>query len=189
MSTHRVIVPLADGFEEIEAATIIDLLRRADIEVVVAALGGMQARGAHGLGFAADIALDDALDDALDGDYDVVVLPGGEPGATALRDDARVQQLLKRQAEEGRLVAAICAAPKALAAAGLLDGRAATSYPGYLDQHPAPGMRYLAQPVVVDGKVVTSRGPGTAMDFALALIELLQGRAGRAKVEDPLMRP
>lgn len=185
MSTHRVIVPLADGFEEIEAATIIDLLRRADIEVVVAALGGVQVRGAHGLGFVADATLDDALDD----DYDVVVLPGGEPGATALRDDARVQQLLKRQAGEGKLVAAICAAPKALAAAGLLDGRVATSYPGYLDQHPAPGMRYMAQPVVVDGKVVTSRGPGTAMDFALALIELLQGRAGRTKVEDPLMRP
>lgn len=185
MSKHRVIVPLAEGFEEIEAATLIDLLRRAGIEVVVAALRSKTVTGAHGLGFVADTT----LDDALDGDYDIVVLPGGEPGATALRDDVRVQQLIKRQAGEGRLVAAICAAPKALAAAGLLDGRIATSYPGYLDQNPAPGMRYLAQPVVVDGKIVTSRGPGTAIDFALALIELLQGRAGRAKVEDPLMRP
>ena len=185
MSTIRVLVPLAAGFEEIEAATIIDLLRRAGIEVVVAALGGTTVRGAHGLAFVADTTLDAVIDDR----HDAVVLPGGEPGATALTADARVQQVLKRQAEEGRLVAAICAAPKALAAAGLLDGRAATSYPGYLDQHPAPGMSYVAQPVVVDGGVVTSRGPGTALDFALALIELLQGRAGRVRVEEPLLRP
>jgi len=185
MSTHRVIVPLADGFEEIEAATVIDLLRRADIEVVVASLGATAVKGAHGLGFAADTT----LDAAAAADYDLVVLPGGEPGATALTSDARVQALVKRQAAAGKRVAAICAAPKALAAAGLLDGKQATSYPGYLDQQPAPGMRYLAQPVVVDGAVTTSRGPGTAMDFALALIEQLQGRAGRDKVERPLLRP
>jgi len=178
------LVPLAEGFEEIEAATIIDLLRRAGIEVVVASLASTAVRGAHGLGFSADLM----LDAALAADYDLVVLPGGEPGATNLRDDARVQTLVKRQAAAGRLLGAICAAPKVLAAAGLLDGRDATSYPGFLDEKPAPGMRYLAQPVVVDGRIVTSRGPGTAMEFALALIEMLLGREARSKVEAPLLR-
>jgi 4-methyl-5(b-hydroxyethyl)-thiazole monophosphate biosynthesis len=184
MPRTTALVPLADGFEEIEAATVIDLLRRAGIEVVVASLGPTAVRGAHGLGFAADAT----LDAALGADYDLVVLPGGEPGATALRDDARVRALLQRQAAGGRLVAAICAAPKVLAAAGLLDGRDATSYPGYLDQQPAPGMRYHARPVVIDGRIVTSRGPGTAMEFALALIEQLLGAAKRAEVEAPLLR-
>jgi len=181
----RVIVPLADGFEEIEAATIIDLLRRAGIEVTVAGVAGTAVRGAHGLGFAADAT----LDAAARADYDMVVLPGGEPGATVLRDDPRVIALVQRHAAAGRRVAAICAAPKVLAAAGLLDGRIATSYPGYLDETPAAGMRYTAEPVVVDGKIVTSRGPGTAMDFALALIEQLLGKAKRDAVEAPLLRP
>lgn len=181
---YRAIVPLADGFEELEAATIIDLLRRAAVEVTVAALGNTAVRGAHGLVFTADTTLAQAFGT----DYDLVVLPGGEPGATNLRDDPRVQDLVKRQAAAGRLLGAICAAPKVLAAAGLLDGRAATSYPGYLDVLPAPGMRYLEQSVVVDGRIVTSRGPGTAMEFALALIEMLVGHDARAKVEAPLLR-
>jgi 4-methyl-5(b-hydroxyethyl)-thiazole monophosphate biosynthesis len=150
----RVLIPLADGCEELEAVTLIDLLRRAGLEVVTAGLS-------H----------------------------GGEPGASHLKEDPRVLALLKRHAAAGKLVAAICAAPKVLAAAGLLDGKLATSYPGYLDDHPAPGMRFVAQPVVVDGRIVTSRGPGTAMDFALVLIEMLLGRVARDKVEAPLMRP
>ena len=181
----RVLVPLADGCEEIEAVTIVDVLRRAGIEVVVAGVGATAVTGAHGLKLTADVTLDTALQT----DFEMVVLPGGEPGATTLRDDARVQALLKRHAASGKHVAAICAAPKALAAAGLLDGRKATSYPGYLDVQPAPGMTFLAQPVVVDGKLTTSRGPGTAMDFALMLVEQLLGKAKRKAVEDPLMRP
>lgn len=181
----RVLIPLADGCEELEAVTLIDLLRRAGLEVVVAGLTSRGAQGAHGIGIAADTT----LEAVAMAEFDLVVLPGGEPGATALCADARVIALLKRHAAAGKLVAAICAAPKALAAAGLLDGRRATSYPGYLDAHPAPGMRYLEQPVVVDGRIVTSRGPGTAMDFALTLIEQLLGRAARAKVEAPLLRP
>lgn len=180
----RVLIPLADGCEELEAVTLIDLLRRAGLEVVTAGLHSRGAQGAHGIGLAADTT----LDAVASGEFDLVVLPGGEPGATALRDDARVAALLKRHAAAGKWVAAICAAPKALAAAGLLDGKRATSYPGYLDKTPAPNMKYVEQPVVIDGKVVTSRGPGTAMEFALTLIEQLLGRAARDKVEAPLLR-
>lgn len=181
----RVLVPLADGCEELEAVTLIDLLRRAGAEVVVAALAGRAAVGAHGIGIAADAS----LDAVAAAEFDLVVLPGGEPGATHLKDDPRVLALLKRHAAAGKWVAAICAAPKVLAAAGLLNGKLATSYPGYLDKDPAPGMRYVEQPVVVDGHIVTSRGPGTAMDFALVLIEQLLGRSARDKVEAPLLRP
>jgi 4-methyl-5(b-hydroxyethyl)-thiazole monophosphate biosynthesis len=181
----RVLIPLADGCEELEAVTIIDLLRRAGLEVVTAGLSHRGAQGAHGIALGADTT----LDAVAKAEFDAVVLPGGEPGASHLKEDPRVLALLKRHHAAGKLVAAICAAPQALAAAGLLDGRLATSYPGYLDDHPAPGMRFVAQPVVVDGRIVTSRGPGTAMDFALVLIEMLLGRAARDKVELPLMRP
>ena len=180
----RVLIPLADGCEELEAVTIIDLLRRGGLEVVTAGLSHRGANGAHGIAIGADTT----LDAVAKAEFDAVVLPGGEPGGTHLKEDPRVLALLKRHAAAGKLVAAICAAPSALAAAGLLDGKLATSYPGYLDDHPAPGMRFVSQPVVVDGRIVTSRGPGTAMDFALVLIEMLLGRAARDKVEAPLMR-
>lgn len=119
----------------------------------------------------------------------MIVLPGGLPGADHLRDDPRIQELLKTQAGADRYVAAICAAPRALAQAGLLDGRRATSFPGSLEGSPVEDMHYLNDPVVVDGKIITSRGPGTAMDFALTLIELLLGKDARDKVEKPLQRP
>lgn len=183
--TKKVLVPLANGFEEIEAITIIDLLRRAGIEVTVAGVDGATVTGSHGIA----VKTDAMLDEAARGTYDMLVLPGGEPGASTLRDDARVQALIQRFHREGGYLAAICAAPKALAAAGVLDGRQATSFPGYLDKEPAPGMRYEARPVVIDGTIITSRGPGTAMDFALALIETLAGAPQRAAVEARLMRP
>lgn len=183
--SKTVLVPLADGFEEIEAVTLIDLLRRAGIQVTTAGVQGAIAHGAHGIAVAADVTLDDVLEQK----YDMLALPGGEPGATTLRDDAHVQALIKRFAAEQKPIGAICAAPKALAAAGLLDGRRATSYPGYLDTEPAPGMTFIAQPVVIDGRIITSRGPGTAMDFGLAIVEQLLGPDARKKVEAPLMRP
>jgi len=132
---------------------------------------------------------DTSLDAVLEQDFDMIVLPGGQPGADHLRDDVRIQQKLKRQAAANRYVAAICAAPRALAQAGLLDGRRVTSFPGSLEGSPAENLDYSQEPVVVDGKLVTSRGPGTAMDFALTLIELLLGRAVREQVEEPLQRP
>ncbi len=181
----RVLVPLAAGCEELEAVTIIDLLRRAGIEVVTAGLKDGPVKASRGVVLLPDTTLDNVLGD----DFDMIVLPGGLPGADHLDQDPRIHKLLQGLAEQGKYTAAICAAPKVLANAGMLEGRAATSYPGVIDAMDLPATRVLEQAVVVDGKVVTSRGPGTAMDFALELIEQLEGKAQRDAVEAPLMRP
>jgi len=175
-----VVVPLAQGFEDLEATTIVDLLRRAEIEVVTAGLQQGLIQGARGM----RVQPDAELDAVLDRDFDMIVLPGGMPGAEHLKRDARVQALLKRLAAAGCYTAAICAAPIALAEAGLLAGKRATSYPGFN----LPGSTRMSDAVVVDGRVVTSRGPGTAMDFALQLVELLCGKATRDEVEAGLVR-
>jgi 4-methyl-5(b-hydroxyethyl)-thiazole monophosphate biosynthesis len=180
----KVLVPLADGCEELEAVTIIDLLRRAGIEVVTAGLKPGIVKAGRGVQIVPDVTLDVALQD----EYDMVVLPGGMPGATHLGNDLRIISLLKKMAAADKYAAAICAAPTVLATAGLLDGKSATSYPGFLDAAPAPGMHYRADAVVQDGRVVTSRGPGTAMDFALTLIKILSGDDRRAEVESALVR-
>ncbi|MBK5937932.1 DJ-1 family glyoxalase III [Halochromatium roseum] len=181
----RVLVPLAPGCEELEAVTIIDLLRRAEIEVVSAGLEPGPVTCSRGTVLIPDADLDDVAED----DFEMVVLPGGQPGATHLDRDTRIHDLLARQAAADRWTAAICAAPSVLASTGLLDGRSATSFPGAIDPERYPEIRLLEQPVVIDGKVITSRGPGTAMDFALQLIELLLDAERRAAVEAKLMRP
>lgn len=179
-----VLVPLAEGFEELEAITVVDLLRRADIEVVTAALVASPVRGSHGIAVEAD----STLAAVANREFDMIVLPGGMPGARHLGEDARLRERLRRMAAEGRITAAICAAPAVLAAAGLLDGKRATSFPGFLDPAATPGLELADAPVVADGAVITSRGPGTALDFALALIERLRGRAVRDAVEARLQR-
>ncbi len=181
----RVLVPLAEGFEEIEAVTVIDILRRAGVEVLTAGLEPGPVTGSHGIGVVADATLDEALDQ----DFDMMALPGGLPGADHLENDPRIATMLRRLADSGRFTAAICAAPRVLAAAGLLDGRSATSYPGFLDPQRTPGLELSEAAVVEDGTVITSRGPGTAMDFALALVERLAGQDVRASVEGRLQRP
>ena len=179
-----VLVPLARGCEELEAVTIIDLLRRAGVEVVVAGVDPGPVHASRGV----VLVPDTTLDEALQGDYDMVILPGGLPGADHLGDDERIMALLQEMMVNGKYIAAICAAPRVLARAGLLEGRRATSYPGALDTAAIPGLDYSEQAVVTDGKVVTSRGPGTAMDFALHLIELLAGKSTRDTVEAGLQR-
>ena len=181
----RILVPLAEGFEEIEAVTLIDLLRRAGIEVTVAGVMGSPVTGSHGIVITPDCLLDDALQQ----EYDMIVLPGGLPGAEHLKNDARVTGLIRKMADSGKYVGAVCAAPIALAEAGVLEGKKATSYPGFLDKIPVPGMTYTGSAVERDGNVLTSRGPGTAMDFALAIIETLLGAETRRKLEQGLMRP
>ncbi len=179
----RVLVPLAPGFEELEAVTIVDILRRAGAEVVVAALAETPVVGSHGIALAADAPLDRVADQ----EFDLIALPGGMPGAAHLCDDARIGRIVRRQHEAGRPIAAICAAPMVLAAAGLLEGRRATSFPGYLAD--TAHAELLDAPVVEDGGIITSRGPGTALDFALALVERLLGSARRHEVESRLQRP
>jgi 4-methyl-5(b-hydroxyethyl)-thiazole monophosphate biosynthesis len=179
----RVLVPLAEGFEELEAVTIIDLLRRAGVQVVVAGLGKGPVRGSCGTVIVPDAPLDAVLGET----FDMVALPGGLPGATNLNADSRIHDLLRDMAAAGKYTAAICAAPKVLANAGLLRGRRATSFPGILND--SDGAELAAEAVVRDGTIVTSRGPGTAMDFALELVALLEGEATRHRVESRLQRP
>lgn len=179
------LIPLAQGCEELEAVTVVDLLRRAGIEVTTAGLDDQPVHASRGVVLVPDTTLDEALQHS----YDIVVLPGGLPGADYLRDDARIIKLLREMAENGKYTAAICAAPRVLAHAGLLDGKRATSFPGSLDSATVPGLDYLEQSVVTDGRVITSRGPGTAMDFALELIEKLSGKQKRDEVEAGLQRP
>jgi protein deglycase len=170
MSTKkRVLVPLAPGFEEIEAMTIIDVLRRAGLHVTTAGLNDLAVEGAHKV----RVECDDVLLNVED-EWDAVVLPGGMPGSAHLRDDDRVKDLVSMNARAGRIVAAICAAPIVLEAAGVLKGKQATSYPGFGDQ--MQSANYVEQLVVVDGNVITSRGPGTALHFALTLVEHLVGK-------------
>ncbi len=180
----RVLVPLAQGCEELEAVTIIDLLRRAAVDVVTAGLDNRPVTASRGTLLIADTRLEDVLEQT----FDMIVLPGGLPGADHLAADPRIIALLRSQHAAGRFTAAICAAPKVLARAGLLDGRSATAYPGAVDPAAYPTVDFSDAAVVVDGTLVTSRGPGTAMDFALQLIELLLGRESRDQVERGLVR-
>ena len=180
----KVLVPLAEGFEELEAVTIIDLLRRAGVDVVVAGLVDGPIKASRGVFVLADMSLDEALKQ----DYDMVVLPGGAAGSDNLNADQRIHKLLKQMADSERFTAAICAAPKVLARAGVLGGRKVTAYPGTLDSSVGGDFVDSGDAVVVDGKVVTSRGPGTAMDFALTLITQLEGITQRDAVEAQLQR-
>ena len=180
--TTRVLIPIADGSEELEAVTLIDLLRRAGLDVTVASLSGEPVTCSRGVTLVPDTSLHEAIQSA----YDAVVLPGGLPGADHLAADQRLLDLLISMDQQKALIGAICAAPRVLARAGLLENRQATSFPGVLEHEGlGPG---LDQAVVRDGHVMTSRGPGTAMDFALALIEALAGPEKRSEVETPLQR-
>lgn len=180
----RVLVPLAQGCEELEAITITDLMVRAGIEVVTAGLDGQPVVASRGTTIIPDTIIDKVADDT----FDMIVLPGGLPGAEHLRDHATVQTMLKRHARQDKYLAAICAAPMALEKAGLLDGKIATSYPGVLDALDNDSIQISNAAVEQDGNVITSRGPGTAMDFALTLIEQLQGTDIRQQVEQALVR-
>lgn len=177
-----VLLPLAQGSEELEAVTVLNILRRANIEAISASLDGHPVRGSRGT----MIIPDTSLDEALKRPFDMVVLPGGQPGSNNLKADPRIIKLVQRMAADDCYVCAICAAPAVLASAGILDGKRATSFPGLLNAFP----KVLRQPqaVVEDGKLITSRGPGTAMDFALTLVERLAGKTRRDEVEAGLVR-
>lgn len=179
-----VLVPLAQGCEELEAVTITDLLTRAGMKVTTVGLDEQPVKASRGM----VLIPDTTMDAVLDRPFDLIVLPGGLPGADHLQNDARIQNKLKAMAAENKTIAAICAAPKVLAAAGLLNGKAFTCYPGSLGESEICDALYSENSVVVDGNIITSRGPGTAMDFVLVLIEQLLGKDKRQEVEAPLMR-
>ena len=176
------LVLFADGSEELEAVTVVNILRRAGITVTLAGLTAGALRGSRGTMLMPDTTLDAVLHDS----FDMVVLPGGQPGTKHLQADARVLTLVQQMNAQGKYVSAICAAPSVLAAAGLLDGKQATCFPTCLEGFPKVHVQSAA--IVEDGKLITSRGPGTAMDFALTLVERLAGHAKRLEVEAGLVR-
>jgi 4-methyl-5(b-hydroxyethyl)-thiazole monophosphate biosynthesis len=181
----NVLIPLAEGCEELEAVTLIDLLRRAGVTVVTASLAEhRQLIASRGTCIVADTTLSAVIDDS----FDMIILPGGQPGTDLLNTDVRLHSKLKSQVSENKFVAAICAAPLVLATAGLLDGRRVTAFPNVLKENEWPEITLLNDSVVVDNNVITSKGPGTAMDFALTLIELLTDTATRHQVESGLVR-
>ncbi len=167
----RVLVPLAPGFEEIEAITVIDILRRAELEVIVAGIQPGLIEASRQTKHQPDCT----LDDVRDVDFDLIVLPGGQPGAAHLRRDSRLQRMVERLRQRDGLVAAICAAPTVLASYGLLAGRVATSHPSVRAEVAAAAARVSDERVVVDGPIITSQAAGSAMEFAYKLVEILCG--------------
>ena len=178
----RILVPLAEGFEEIEAVAIVDVLRRAGLEVTTASLRPGPVTGAHGIALAADAELG-----ALEaGDFDALVLPGGMPGTTHLMEDERVLAAVRALHAAGRPTAAICAAPMVLAKAGVIGGVAVTSHPSVRTRLGDADVR--SEPRVLrSGSVLTSQGPGTALEFALTLVSDLVGADKAAELSRAML--
>ncbi len=173
----KVLVLLADGFEEIEAVTSIDLLRRAGLDVTVAGVGKATVKGSRGIMVRTDKRLK-----SYKGLPDALVLPGGMPGVRNLSASKEVNELILKASSKGKVIAAICAAPSyVLAPTGVLKGKRAACYPGTEDLLKGKA-KYSNKKVVVDGNLITSQGPGTAFDFALTLIDKLRGRSIKEKV-------
>ena len=168
----KALVFLATGFEEIETVTVVDVLRRADVNVTVTGLTSDLIEGKHGMKFMPDKSIDDVSID----DFDALFVPGGNPGYKNLRKDPRVIAMVKKASKSNKILAAICAGPTVLSDAGVLKGKACTIYPGMEDELVAGGGKPKQDMVVVDGNIVTSRGPATALPFALKLAEMLAGK-------------
>ncbi|MCS7262104.1 MAG: DJ-1/PfpI family protein [Aquificaceae bacterium] len=179
----KVAVLLAEGFEEVEAVAPIDVLRRAGVEVVVAGLSPEPVASARGVKIVPDTTVDQLRAEELD----MVILPGGAGGVERLKQDPRVEELLKNMQEKNKLIGAICAAPTALAKFGLLQGKKATVYPSLVEEiKPA---QFIDQSVVEDQNVITSQGPGTALEFGLKLAEKLLGREKATEVAQRMLVP
>jgi len=167
---RKILIPLAFGFEEIEAITCIDVLRRTELEVITVSIDKMEVLGAHNI-----VVKSDALIDDINWtDFDAIVLPGGMPGSANLRDNEKVISIVKQLYSENKLVAAICAAPIVLEKAGVIVNKNATSYPGFDKE--MTSCNYMENRVVVDGNVITARGPGVAIEFSLTVVEYLLGK-------------
>ena len=179
-----VLLPLAKGFEELEAVALTDVMRRGGIDVRLAyiedELHGAEVTGANGITIKADISINSVIVD----DFDMMVLPGGWGGTYALAENTRVQELL-REFKEKKIVGAMCAAPYALKKAGVLGARY-TAYPGAVEEIDHPG--YVAdEKVVEDGNVITSQGPGTAVCFGLAIVKRLVGEETAQQIKEGML--
>lgn len=166
----KAVMLFVEGYEEVEALMTADLLRRAGIEVMLAAVQDHTdfVTGSHGIG----VKMDGALSEVIWDEQDAVILPGGMPGTRYLGDSKDVRDVLNQMHESGKVVAAICAAPSVLGRCGILEGKQATCYPGF--EETLTGAKIIKdQPAVTDGNVITARGLGTAMEFGFALIEKL----------------
>lgn len=176
------LIILATGFEETEAVTIIDVLRRAHVEIISASLEELLVEGAHAMKVMADTLLVDVQGRL----FDAVILPGGMGGTNNLLASEDVRDFLKKHSEKGSIVSAICAGPLVLEKAGLLAGKRVTIYPG-LEDKLVSAAQVTGDIVVADGEIVTSKGPGTAMEFALHLVEKLAGKIMADQVADGLL--
>lgn len=174
----RVLCLLEEGFEEIEAVTPVDLLRRAGIEVVVAGVSGMEVVGKCGMRLRADAL----LSGSADGDFNALFIPGG-PAVKKLRENGEVIALVRRFHTDGKLIAAICAAPLVLKDAGVLEGKRYTAHFSTEDELP----ELSSEGVVFDAQLLTSQGAGTALEFGLALVEMMAGKAVATEVSKAIM--
>ncbi|MCE5256512.1 MAG: DJ-1/PfpI family protein [Spirochaetaceae bacterium] len=176
-------VLIADGSEEIEALTPVDYLRRAGIEVTLVGLRGFQVKGARGIVITANAVLESVCDIL----FDALIIPGGMPGASNIAASAKAVEMIKRHYREGKIVAAICAGPAVVlqGACGLLDGKRFTAFPGTESQ--VPRGIFVPDRVVRDGTIITSRGPGTAGEFAVSIIECLSGRQAAQSVAEAVL--
>lgn len=173
---------MADGCEEIEGLTVVDIVRRAGIDITTISISDKkEVAGAHGITFLADAKKDEVDFSTLDG----IVLPGGMPGTTNLGADETVDKVIREFAAGGKLVAAICAAPSVLGQAGILNGKHATSYPGF--EPKLTGAVTSEDPVVQDGNVITSRGMGTAIAFALEIVSYFTDKKTADKLAESII--
>ena len=178
----KVFIFLADGFEEIEAIAPIDILRRAELDVITVSISDSKTvTGAHGI----KVEADQLFTETTFGENDYYVLPGGYDGMLNLSAHQGVNELLKKQHSEGKKLAAICASPSVLGKLGILEGKEAICYPGF--EGKLTGATISKKSVVEDGNVITGKGPGVAVQFALKIVESLKGKETASQVSDSLM--
>lgn len=180
---NDILIMLADGFEEVEAVTLADYLRRTGIDAQMVTINDtLEVTGAHGIRIIADKLMSEIKEPSS---YRGIVIPGGRPGAMALAEDNRVLELIRGFNESGRMVAAICAGPIVLARAGVLEGKKATCFPGFGKE--LVGALVKDKLVVKDGNIITSRGPATASYFALRIVEYLQGEERMSELKKAIL--